>query len=264
MSLFEFNLKPLSEVLPWEQEGKKYLHWFGLTDGIYYLNIKGKEIYKNSKVYLDYLKNSYPEANIDSPYIDYQVTRLYEDFLEILPNVLQKIPDNLIALIRSPESEKEFLNKYDIKKGEEAGWDTYYNANRWWGCRSLTSIHLQHGPIVQFWVDNEVVHIRWDNSDQVENGIQIWESLKGEEQYNKDEFLTEVNKFHNRLMDEMEDRIIEIEKNNPIPDIEIDLNQLKSEQIERRESLQIALKREPDIKDWNEVFNAIATIVQKT
>ncbi|MBN2520295.1 MAG: hypothetical protein JXB17_07320 [Bacteroidales bacterium] len=263
MSLFEFKLKPLPEVLPWEHEGKKYLHWFGLTDGIYYLNIKGNELYKNSKEYLNYLKKNYPESNIDTPYIDYQIVRLYEDFLEILPNVLHEIPDNLITLIKFPDSEKDFLNKYDFKEDEEADWDTYYNATRWWGCRSLSSMHLQHSPIVQFWVENEMVHIRWNNSDQIENGIQIWESLKGEEEYSKDEFLNEVNNFHNRLMDEMEDRINEIEKDNPIPNIDIDLKQLKNEQIERRESLQIALKTEPDIKDWNEVIDAIATITKK-
>lgn len=263
MSIFEFNLKPLPEVLPWGHEGKKYLHWFGLTYGIYYLNIKGNKLYKNSEEYLNYLKKTYPESNINSPYIDYQIIRLYEDFLEILPNVLQEIPVKLITLIKSPDSEKEFLNKYAVKKVDKNDWEIYYNATRWWGCRCLASWHLQHGPNIQFWVENGIVHIHWDNSDLIENGIQIWESLKGEEEYTKDDFLNEVNKFHNRLMDEMENRIIEIEKNNPIPHIYVDVKQIKNEQKERRKSLQTALQTEPEIKDWNEVFDAITTTDQK-
>ena len=70
-------------------------------------------------------------------------------------------------MINTSESEKSFWMKYGINENdEECDWDICSNATHWWGCRCLTSMHLQHGPNVQFWIKNEVVHIRWDNTDQ--------------------------------------------------------------------------------------------------
>lgn len=188
MPLFEFKLKPLAEVLLWDDNGKKYLSWFGLTDGIYHMSVKGHELFKYTKEYIDFLKITYPEADIESPYIDYQVIRLYEDFMDILPDVLQNIPLELVEYIKSLEAEKTFLNEFELKDYKNDDWEIYYDATRWWNCRSLTSGHLQNGRRIQFWSDNDIVHIRWDNSDLIENGIQMWESLTGEVQYDKKKY----------------------------------------------------------------------------
>lgn len=79
----------------------------------------------------------------------------------------------------------------------------------------------------------------------------------------KKNILEEVVLFHDRLMNEMENRIIEIENNNPLPNVYIDLQQLKNEQVERKKSLQIALNTKPEITNWNDVHNAIALINNK-
>lgn len=46
MSLFEFKLKKLPDVLPWGEEPDFYLHWFGLTDGIYYMNVGNEQLFR--------------------------------------------------------------------------------------------------------------------------------------------------------------------------------------------------------------------------
>lgn len=257
MALFEFKLKPLTEVLPWEHNGKQYLHWYGLTDGIYYLNLKGNKLFESSREYMDYLNKVSPGTAVKTPYIDYQVIRLYEDLLEILPNILQNIPGALVDLIGSFNSEEDFLKGSEYRDDNKNMWDIYHYATLWWECRCLTSMHLQYGPNIHFWLFDEAVHIRWNNSAHCENGIQIWNSLKGEVKYSKTDFVEEVKSFHNRLMNEMEKRIIEIEYNNPIVHVHLDLPQLKNEQKERRKSLQTAMKSDPDIKDWNKVIKAI-------
>lgn len=40
--LFNFWLRPLADVAPWVSENEQRLHWFGLTDGCYWLDV-GKD-----------------------------------------------------------------------------------------------------------------------------------------------------------------------------------------------------------------------------
>ena len=89
--LFNFQLRSLEQVLPWQSQGQSYLHWFGLTDGWYWLHLGEVEHFR----YTDAIMAVWRETTDDVavlPYVDYQVVRLWEDIQEILPHILEPIP----------------------------------------------------------------------------------------------------------------------------------------------------------------------------
>jgi hypothetical protein len=93
-------------------------------------------------------KKAYPELDINCPYVDYQVVRLYEDLLDILADVMQAIPTELQQYVesqKSPESwEKKLWDVINSADDEETG-ELYSLATQWWNSRSLSAMHLSYG-----------------------------------------------------------------------------------------------------------------------
>ena len=80
--------------MPWGDEPNQYLHWFALTDSFYYMELGDVQLFCYSDEILEFWSKEYPGCNSkNEPYMDYQVVRLYEDVLEILPDVIQPIPE---------------------------------------------------------------------------------------------------------------------------------------------------------------------------
>ncbi|WP_123601984.1 DUF5984 family protein [Micromonospora sp. Llam0] len=44
---FQFQLRPLDQVHPWGRD-KQTLHWFGLTEGWYWLDLNGHQLLRYS------------------------------------------------------------------------------------------------------------------------------------------------------------------------------------------------------------------------
>lgn len=78
MGIFNFELRPVHAITPWGGESPT-LSWFGLSDGWYWLELGGQEIFRARAV----------EPG-EPPYADYQVVRLWEDVLELFPAVLEE------------------------------------------------------------------------------------------------------------------------------------------------------------------------------
>ena len=259
MALFEFKLKPLQEVMPWGEGSDLKLHWFGLTDGIYYMNVGGEQLFRSSKEILLHWKKEYPDLDINLVYIDYQVVRLYEDLLEILVNILQIIPNELQQYIESQQShecwEKKLWDIYNSTEDEEIE-DLYYLATEWWSCRSLSTMHLNNGPNIWLWRAGSAIHIRWNNESMKIDGIQPWTAVRGDYVLSLEEFMEEVRGFHHRLIDAMAQRIEQLKTSNPIPHVKIDLPSLEKEHEERKASLEHALNSAPYANNWDEVIEA--------
>jgi len=260
MALFEFKLKPLQEVMPWGEEPELNLHWFGLTDGIYYMNVGEEQLFRSSKEILLHWKKEYPDLDINLAYVDYQVVRLYEDLLEILADVMQAIPAELQHFVKSKQSyecwEKELWDIFNSTEDEEIE-DLYYLATEWWNrCRSLSTMHLNNGPNIWLWRAESTIYIRWNNESMKIDGIQPWTAVRGEFVLSLEEFEEEVRDFHHRLMAEMVQRIEQLKSNNPIPHVKIDLASLEKEHDERKISLEHALNNTPCVNNWDEVIEA--------
>ncbi len=65
--LFNFSLTPLEKIIPWGEPGEEILHWFGLTDGTYWMEVGEHKLFEYSS---SACESSAPE------YCDYQIVRL--------------------------------------------------------------------------------------------------------------------------------------------------------------------------------------------
>jgi Family of unknown function (DUF5984) len=220
--LFEFRLRGVAEVAPWGCDGEMSLSWFGLTDGWFWLTVKDEELFRARK----------PREG--SQYVNYQVVRLWEDLLDIVPRVLAPVPA-------------------DVARRLERGWLTWYRSVRTWvadaevddefdrralsvtwlGERRLATGYLVGGPNVAFWRIDDVVHVAWDNRERMEDGQPIWSASVGHITMSVEDFIGEVRDFNDRLIAEMAERVKAARTNWPHPEVAIDLEQLDCEQKDR-------------------------------
>jgi hypothetical protein len=265
MALFEFQLKPLEKMTPWGNQPELDLHWFGLTEGIYYLNVGNEQLFRFSKEIIQHWRKQYPELNGLEHYVDYQVIRLYEDVLKILPDVLNPIPAEANCLIETPSVQKKWIA--DLTKVLEADdddelYDTCYKVTDWWTYRHLSNMHLNHGPDIWFFRVDDTIHIRWCNDEKKIDGIQPWATVIGDWQLPVAQFIKELESFHNRLMNEMGNRIEILRTNNPVPHIKVDIDNLMKEHEQRMKPLETVLTSTPRAVNWNEVISTNKTLIQ--
>lgn len=174
--LFNFRLTPVAEVIPWSHEGHPYLSWFGLTCGQYWINVGDHTL-------LEYAQQI---QCADSPrYYEYQVARIYDDILDILPHALEEVPAPLVkyASIEFGTLLADGLPKWDahckMAKNEDEYWDTLGDATEWLRLRRLTCDYLAPSAHIMIWSHKDQVHIEWDHRDKLFNGHPAWTALHG-------------------------------------------------------------------------------------
>ena len=266
MALFDFKLKDIQEITPWGESPNLYLHWFALTDSFYHLNIKGKELFRYSNEILDYWNKQNPDEK-QSKYVDYNIARLYEDFLEILPAIMQPIPEEIYEYIKSNDTHQAFIDNinkvFECELDDEDGlWDLHNDASLWLSCRRLDTGHLTEGPFIWFLRFKNDIIVRWNNEDKLIDGIQPWFEVKGEKKYTYQEFMSEVKIFHNRLISQMQSRVDMILQGNLLTHINIDKNRLIEENEQKKDSFLNAQRNQPSIDNWDSVIYAINKLLK--
>ncbi len=268
MALFEFKLKPLVEITPWGEKNDLYLSWFGLTDSNFYMDVGEEKLFEYSPELLRHWSkgNSNEEVHV-SPYFDYQVSRLHEDLLAILPDVLQEIPQELFDCIETGEKQKKWerclSSVSDSFESEDPMeemdfFDIYDDATDWLFCRKLVGVG--GGPKILIFRFNDEVVIRWNSSDYTLDGFNTWSASSGEFKLPVEEFVEEVQSFHNRLMKSMEDRVSFIVTGDLLPNVSIDKQELVREQEERLQALDQALAEKSSVKSWDEIMIAYESL----
>jgi Family of unknown function (DUF5984) len=175
--LFQFVLRPLDQIEPWGGREGPSLHWFGLTDGDFWLQAGYATLFEYS---------SAARSRIGvSRFWDYQVLRLYADIFEIAPYALEPVPDDLqrhIAVDRS-KAGNHYLKKWcvtveasDTAKHTGTG---LADAGTWIGNRQLDTGYLTPSTNIVFWSNHDVVHIQWDNRDKLIQGCPAWSAQFG-------------------------------------------------------------------------------------
>jgi hypothetical protein len=229
--LFNFQLRELSEVTPWVYEGQRYLQWFGLTEGWYWLQVNERdEIFRYGPELLAYWQEEYLGGKpLFLPYADYYVVRFWKDLLDMLPRILEPLPPRLAQLLETEAQVNQWLERVEqwqklfeaneeeegeeeeeTEEGKKAGremWDTYMQASSWWYDRILSTMPVIAGPNLWFW--NTGLHISacWDNRQQRIDTLPAWSAQKGQIQLTCTQFLEEVQAFHDRLFAEMARRL---------------------------------------------------------
>lgn len=266
--LFDFHLRPVNEITPWGCDTDLSLSWFALTDGFYRIEVGDDKLFTYSRSAVEKLSASHPA--FCGEYVDYQVVRLWEDVLQILPDVFEPLPIELGCLLTGPEpSIKTWLDKIYEKQnaaGESAASDQIYNlcdlATSWLSPRYLDSMYLVGGPRIWIWSTPETVQITWDNREQMIEGVEAWSARCGSFSLTRQDFLNEVQNFDARLISQMEARVSDVCKNWQRPEVRIDFDTLRIEQLDRAKELTRSLERKPIVTNWDQVRDAVAAINQ--
>ncbi|MGW4646947.1 DUF5984 family protein [Kitasatospora sp. NPDC004289] len=240
---FRFGLTPLDRVRPWGSE-RPVLHWFGLTDGWYGIDLGGHELLRYSERTLRALR-----ATGDGracPYVDHYVVRLWEDVLELVSEAMEPVPADLADLAG------------DLAPGwawedapEEAD-----AALAWYGAGFLNTSYLRVAPHLRcrrtVSGPDDTVTLVWEHRADPEGVVEFAGPQRGRVTMPTEDFVAAVAAFDRALLAAMEQRIGALEQAPPAPGVELDLGQLRREQRERAGGLRRALEHRPGT-DWEAV-----------
>ena len=271
--LFDFQLRALDDVIPWGEPDKQSLHWFALTDGWYWLHVGENQLLRYTEKILTHWHQEYP-GDATLPYVDYQVARLWEDILQMLPYILDPLPSQLVTMLenwnrwdlRAERWIESIRDKEDDDKLLDEALDIYNKALSWWSERLLNTGYLTVGPLIAFWSDGQLIHCTWDNRDRYLDGIPVWEAQYGEVTIPIATFLEEVTSFHQRFMAAMEARIQVVKAGWSHPGVTLDLADLERQQRERSGWLAKYMDMVSTLarSSWDSVVDAIASIEAST
>jgi len=265
--LFNFQLRSLGQVLPWQSQGQSYLHWFGLTDGWYWLHLGEVELFR----YTDAIMAVWRETTDDVavlPYVDYQVVRLWEDIQEILPHILEPIPDAVLQKIEPGgqgwlwrQRLAHTLFSDDVATTDSIV-DTFDMAFTWMDERRLGVGYLRSGPNIWLWTNGDTLFISWFNDDCFIDDIPVWTATSGKVAIPLQAFLDEVRSFDRRLLGEMNERVNSIRLQWNRPEVKIDLKRLTQEQTDRSTWMEQAFEesRQRPPTSWRDVLSAIENL----
>ena len=260
--LFNFALRPLEEVQPWGGDNPS-LHWFGLTDGWCWWDTGSEQLFRSSQVQIDRWAAEHPNLTAEPPYVDYPVVRPWEDLLDCVRDVLDPVPEDLIARTYDAEKWQRFQDAafaWADESNDESAWDSYTEAFHWWSNRSWDAGYLRCPPNIKLWAQDDRFHIRWDNRAVLDDGLPVWEATVGGVVLPVAEFVAECRSFNDRLMAAMAERVEAVASGALRPDIEIDLAHLAHEQSDRATWMENALTLGQWKEDWEQVRKALAAV----
>lgn len=267
---FEFRLDPLPDVRPWGDE-KLTLHWFALTQGWFWITVGETELFRYSRAAQEYWTKEYPQHAPALPYEEYYVVRYWEDLQQILPVVLDPVPDDLVRRVSNRAVWEEWRQKawaWQEQQDNETAWDVWYAAVGWWDGRAWDAGHLVHPPHLHLWTQDDTFHLRWENRDVLVNDIPVWEAGAGEAVLPTRDFIAAALSFNDRLLTAMAERIEMLTQTGPPPRVDLDMAALQQSQVKRATWYPNALlpftREKRRVHDWETVREAIARIERET
>ena len=256
--LFNFTLHPLDRVSHWGEPGEKTLHWFGLTDGEYWIDAGPARLFEYAE--------TFSRKHGVGRHLDYFVVRLHEDLLEMLPRILEPVPVDLVPCISGKTSRQweARLSKWSDEAidslGEDRWWKIYEEASAWSDWREFNLTYLAQPPRLRMWSDADSVHIEWDEWGALFEGEALWSASTGSLTLSRAHFEEEVRAFDARLMRQMGERVEAVLKGAPIGDASIDLPGLEREHVQRCRKIEAAFTAVSGATDWKLVREAMSQI----
>lgn len=258
---FEFWFRPLEDIEPWGDEGRKKLHWFALTDGFYRVVVDGKELFEYDASLFSKLGWQRPSAPKGFEHgVEYQVARLFQDLGEIVRALEgDPVPAQVAKWLATPDDRKAWDAMIARAAERDDEFDTLSLATGWLDDRTLDSLHLRTGPTLRLWQSHAGVHA-WCNNQGLElEGHRAWAH---EELYvltPPEQFFAEVASFRSEFLAAMHTRVRQIEAGWTREGVDIDIPALRDEQ-----SRYAASSSAPPIEttDWDEVSEAIEALAR--
>jgi hypothetical protein len=157
--LFQFQLQPLDQIQPWGRTEDPNLHWFGLTDGLYWIQVGHDKLF-------EYSSDAQARCGV-APFCEYQVVRLYEDVIGLAPYALEPVPEDLQRYLAPDESVPwnhhwiKWCESVDTVEASEDSMNMLDDAGPWIGHRTLDCAYLAPSANIMFWSDNDSVRVQW-------------------------------------------------------------------------------------------------------
>jgi len=249
--LFDFILLPLHDLELGGTGDKRFLSWFRLTEGQYWIQAGQHALLEYS-----------PSARSFPKYCDYPVARLYEDVMEIFPYVIEPLPAAFAPHIQCANGSEWYATRQSLLEHtpDSMDVDRYCKLSsdclNWWDYRRLDTGYLSPSAGIRMWSDESAAHIEWDNREKLFAGVPAWTATLGSYHLPRAEFIREVRSFHDRLMEQMGERVPQVLKGAP-PEVAIDLCQ---QHQQRRAPIDRLLAGPATRTDWEQVSKAIGRV----
>jgi len=232
--LFNFTLRPLEDLQPWRGPHGPSLSWFGLSDGWFWLTLGGQNILQ--------IDGEIPKG--DLPYADYQVVRLWEDLIQILPQVLTEVPSDIADRLDDQTAWSHVLERAKAQNDAQRA----AQGMGWWWQRQLDNAYLVAAPSVHLWRRNDIIHAQWSTPER----NQGWTRVEGHTSFALEDFLDEVRAFDQAFLTAMHERVAAVAQLGGIPGVSLDLVHLAHEQRDRATWLESALEAAVAPYQWND------------
>lgn len=241
---FRFVLTPLAQVAPWGAERR--LHWFGLTDGWYWIELGEHELLRYAPETLAEHRDGGAAAR--HPYVDYYVARIWQDLIGLAPAVLEPVPDDLQDFVASDPRDWRPVDDGEL---DDPDLDA---AMAWHDGHEIYLGYLRDAPRIRFWRagegESDGVTVSWQHPDAGDSDIRFTAPATGRVRVPADSFAAAVRRLDAELIAAMAQRIGELERAVPVDGVQVDLAQLRGEHDDRSTWLARLLDRRPGT-DWD-------------
>lgn len=252
-----FQLQDLDKVSFFGSGSHKSIHWFGLTDGLLWIDVCGQTtIYEYTDEACNYFHNH--------KYNDYQLSRFIEDFSGTFLSVGVSIPKELYDHVEEFEMQTDDWKELHINDEDDV-FNIFYDEEyceliQWYFDRRFDSGHLIGGPYIGCFRFDDKIKIMWRSDGKLENGISIWTSKGGCVEMEYDKFVEAVKEFFDSFFVVMDQQV----KNAIAKDwgnVFLDKERLAQENEQRKETFYQSLSflQNPrtdmgwNATDWNKV-----------
>jgi hypothetical protein len=258
MIRFRFALTPMDRVLAWGSPEAPRLHWFGLTDGWYWIELGDRELLRYAPRTLAVRQSGSGPAAPPHPYVDYYVARFWEDLLALAQAADEPVPAGLDAFAASDPGQWHGRDR-------ELDWgDEVRAAASWHDQHSLDFGYLGSPPSIWAWRTtadrHDNVTVTWRHP-----GHEVIEFTAGslaQATVPAGTFRAAVRQFDVEFMAAMGRRVAELERAGPPAGVEVDLERLQAEQQDRTTWLSKRLQVEPRT-DWAAVRAGAAQLLRQ-
>jgi hypothetical protein len=243
--MIHFKLKHVDDVDLFGFPGKREVHWFALTDGMYWFDFGMAKVFE--------LTDAVRKPGDAERYLEYNIARLVEDFSELFPAIGESLPPDRYQLVQTPEGLQRLyeqriaaLDEYEAIHQEDFDIDAPdYPAPAdsldWVRSRTLRSQHLKNGPQISFFRSAEEIRIVWIADAQNDNGTSIWTAGLGATAMAYAEFVDKVEEFGATFFAAMEQQVQDALAKD-WGSVHIDKPAVEAEQQTRRRDFFNALK----------------------
>lgn len=253
MALFEFELDPVEQIVPWGLPDKPNLSWFALTLGQFRMPVGEQALFR----YTDEISSHFGNISRDC---DYQIASIARDILGSVAPGVTSLPPFFECLASNRRLLDQLASFIPNKDDPDDLHDAYYTAWRWLGERSPWTSYFVECPEFYFVRIGDRLHIRWNNRKKLIEGMEVWESSYGSQEMSVDEFSSACRDFSQRLLGEMEERISRIETGDSHPQVAVSINSLREQHTEwRKEFDSYFYPKQPDLP-WDEAEKDIRKI----